>query len=120
MEKKPTYEELEQRIRDLESEKNVKKRRCSPVEDQESMYRLILENISDTVIVTDNQGNMLYVCPNITMIFELSQDQVYKKKTIQRLMNGTVCNISELKNKNEIKGIERSITNSYGKTLCIC
>ncbi len=119
MEKKPTYEELEQRIRDLESEKNVKKKLCSPVEDQESMYRLILENISDTVIVTDNQGNMLYVCPNITMIFELSQDQVYKKKTIQRLMNGTVCNISELKNKHEIKGIEWSITNSYGKTLCL-
>ena len=117
MEKKPTYEELEQRIRDLEREKNVEKKLCSPVEDQESMYRLILENISDTVIVTDNQGNILYACPNTTNIFGFSQDQVYKKKTIQRLMNGTVCNISELKNKHVIKGIEWSITNSYGTTL---
>jgi PAS domain S-box-containing protein len=115
MEKKPTYEELEQRIRDLERGKSVEQGLRLPVEDQEAMYRLILENISDTVIVTDDQGNMLYVCPNTTIIFGLSQDQVYNQQTIQRLMNGTVCDISELKKQNEIQGIERSITNSYGK-----
>ena len=119
MEKKPTYEELEQRIRDLERGKSAEKRLCSSVEDQESMYRLILESISDTIIVTDDQGNMLYVCPNTTFIFGLSQDQVYNQQTIQRLMNGTVCDISELKNQHEIKGIEWSITNSYGKTRCL-
>ena len=83
------------------------------------MYRLILESISDAVIVTDDQGNMLYVCPNTTFIFGLSQDQVYNQQTIQRLMNGTVCDISELKDQHEIKGIEWSITNSYGKTRCL-
>ena len=119
MEKKPTYEELEQRIRDLERGKSAEKRLCSSVEDQESMYRLILESISDTIIVTDDQGNMLYVCPNTTFIFGLSQDQVYNQQTIQRLMNGTVCDISELKNQHEIKDIEWSITNSYGKTRCL-
>lgn len=116
MEKKPTYEELEQRIRDLEKGKSAEKGLCSSVEDQESMYRHILENISDTVIVTDDQGNMVWVCPNTTNIFGFSQDQVYNQKTIQRLMNGTVCDISELKNQHEIKDIEWSITNSYGKT----
>jgi PAS domain S-box-containing protein len=119
MEKKPTYEELEQRIRDLERGKSAGKGIFSPEEDQESMYRLILESISDTVIVTDDQGNMLYVCPNTTLIFGLSQDQVYNQQTIQRLMNGTVCDISELKDQHEIKGIEWSITNSYGKTRCL-
>ena len=119
MGKKPTYEELEQRIRDLERGKSTEKGLCSTVEDQESMCRLIMENISDTVIVTDDQGNMLYVCPNTTIIFGLSQDQVYNQQTIQRLMNGTVCDISELKDQHEIKGIEWSITNSYGKTRCL-
>ena len=119
MEKKHTYEELEQRIRDLERGKSAEKGLCSPEEDQESMYRLILESISDAVIVTDDQGNMLYVCPNTTFIFGLSQDQVYNQQTIQRLMNGTVCDISELKDQHEIKGVEWSITNSYGKTRCL-
>jgi PAS domain S-box-containing protein len=119
MEKKPPYEELEQRIRDLEREKSAEKRLCSPEKDQESMYRLILENISDTIIVTDDLGNMLYVCPNTAIIFGLSQDQVYKKQTIQRLMDGTVCDISELKNKHAIKAIERSITTSCKETRCL-
>ena len=82
MVKRPTYEELEQRIRDLERGKIAEKGLCSPEEDQESMYRLILESVSDTVIVTDDEGNMLYVYPNTTFIFGLSQDQVYNQQKI--------------------------------------
>ena len=108
MENKPTYEELEQRIRDLERERNAAKGIHQQREDSGPMYRQILENISDTVIITDNQGNMIYVCPNTTKIFGFSQEQVYKKQTIQRLMGGTVCDISNTRDITESKEAEKN------------
>ena len=115
MENKPTYEELEQRIRDLERERNGDKGISQRREDSDQMYRQILENISDTVIITDDQGNMIYVCPNTTRIFGLSQEQVYKQKSIQRLINGTVCDIATLKIQKKIENIEWSINDSSGQ-----
>ena len=79
------------------------------------MYRQILENIPDTIIVTDDQGNMVYVCPNTIKIFGLSQEQVYNQKNIQRLLNGTVCDIATLKIQQEIENIEWPITDSIGQ-----
>ena len=115
MENKPTYEELEQRIRDLERERNGDKGISQRREDSDQMYRQILENISDTVIITDDQGNMVYACPNTTKIFGLSQEQVYKQKSIQRLINGTVCDIATLKIQKKIENIEWSINDSSGQ-----
>jgi PAS domain-containing protein len=63
---KPTYEALEQRVRDLEKTKKSSTLIRSTKDDPDLPYRIILENISDAVILTDDQGNMLYVCPNTT------------------------------------------------------
>ena len=71
MAKKPTYEELEQRIKDLEKEQNAARTDHPSPEDSGAVYRLMLESISDTIIVTDDRGNILYVCPNTTIIFGL-------------------------------------------------
>ena len=66
---KPTYEELERQI------KALKKENAAILEEQkllavsEKFHRLTLENISDTVIITDDEGNIIYVCPNTINIF---------------------------------------------------
>ena len=119
MENKPTCEALEQRITDLERERNGDKGIPQRREDSDQMYRQILENISDTVIITDDQGNMVYVSPNTTRIFGLSQEQVYNQKSIQRLINGTVCDIATLKIQQKIENIEWSINDSSGKELLL-
>ena len=116
MEKKPTYEELEQRIRTLEKRQDVSEGIDSTPENPEAVYRRMLESISDTVIVTDDQGNMVYVCPNTEKIFGLSQDEVLSLNTIQKLMNGSICDISELKEQGELQNIERSIKDISGQT----
>ena len=115
MDEKPSYEELERHIALLESDSRLKNQTTLQLLDSEVSYRLILESISDTVIITDDLGNMIYVCPNITNIFGFSQNEVYALQTIQKLLNGPVCSTAEIKNKGEIENLERSIKNSSGE-----
>jgi PAS domain S-box-containing protein len=57
------------------------------IEISEDFHRATLENISDTVIITDDQGKIIYACPNSSFIFGLSQKQIYSMGTIQGLIN---------------------------------
>ena len=116
MTKKPTYEDLERRIRALEKGKDVSERIDPHLKSPEAIYRLMLESISDTIIVTDDQGSMVYVCPNTKEIFGLSQDEVYSLNTIQKLISGSICDISDLKEKGELKNLEWTIKDANGKT----
>jgi two-component system cell cycle sensor histidine kinase/response regulator CckA len=116
MTRKTIYEDLEQHTRGLEKGKNASERIDPQLNNPEAIYRLMLENISDTVILTDDKGNMHYVCPNTTLIFGLSQDEVLSHQTIQRFMNGTICNVSDLKKQQEIKNIEWTVIDANGQT----
>ena len=77
MVQKPTYEELKQQIRDLERENNTILKAHREMEDSEKLHRITLENISDTVLITEDHGKIIYVCPNTNFIFGLSQNEVY-------------------------------------------
>jgi PAS domain S-box-containing protein len=114
MDEKPSYEELERRIALLERDPRLENQTTLQLLDSEVSYRLILESISDTVIITDDLGNMIYVCPNTTNIFGFSQKEIYALQNIQKLLNGLVCDTAEIKNKGDIENLERSIKNSSG------
>lgn len=116
MTKQPTYEELAKRVRELENELQAIVTSDSNSAGSESVYRLMLESISDTVLVTDDHGNIVYVCPNTSNIFGLSQKDVYGFKTIQKLLGGTICDIKELKKEKEIRNIEWSIKGASGNS----
>jgi PAS domain S-box-containing protein len=114
MNQKPTYEELKQRIRDLEKENEAISKALRELEDSEKLHRITLENISDTVLITDDQGKIVYVCPNTNIIFGISQSEVYRLGTIRKLLNGMVFDLPDLKSKNEITNIEWSIRDKSG------
>jgi PAS domain S-box-containing protein len=114
MVEKPTYEELEQQIRNLERENNAILQTHRKMEESEKLHRITLENISDNVLITDDQGKIVYVCPNTNIIFGLSQSEVYRLGTIRNLLNGMVFDVSDLKSKNEITNIEWSIRDKSG------
>ena len=107
MSKKPTYAELEQQVKELERE--VASKDALRIENRNSVYRSMLENISDTVIVTDDYGYIIYVCPNTRINFGISADEVYEFGTIDKMMNGDLCSYSDLCKKGEISNIEWSI-----------
>jgi len=114
MNQKPTYEELQRQIRVLEKENKAVSKALRELEDAEKLHRITLENISDTVLITEDHGRILYVCPNTSFIFGLSQSEVYRLGTIHKLLNGTVCEISELRNKNEITNREWPVKDKSG------
>lgn len=113
MDEKPTYEELEQRVRELELDADHMSSTPSP--SHKSVYRSMLENISDTVIVTDDYGYIIYVCPNTSVNFGISVEEVQEFGTIDKLMDGKLCSYSDLFKKREIANIEWSITHSSGE-----
>jgi len=68
MPQKPAYEEIEKRLRNLEKENAALKKAQEAISASEELHRATIENISDTVIITDDHGKMIYVCPNTHFI----------------------------------------------------
>jgi PAS domain S-box-containing protein len=115
MNKKPTCEELEKRIQALKAENDELRSVKRAIEASEALHRLTLENISDAVIVTDDYGKIIYACPNTKMIFGLTQSQVYERGTIQELIGKNACDLSELRNVQEISNIEWTVLDASGQ-----
>ena len=60
MAKKPTYEELEQRVKELENEALGRKQVEEELRESEEKYRIILENIEDGYYELDLAGNFTF------------------------------------------------------------
>ena len=82
--------------------------------DSENLHRTTIENISDTVIITDEQGAFTYICPNTHLIFGLSPDQVKNLGNIFALLGGPLVDPQDLDTQTEIRNIERSIVDVDG------
>lgn len=111
---KPTYKELEQQVRDLKNEmKEILKPRHS-AESSDELHRITLENISDTVIIADDLGKIVYVYPHTRNIFGLTVEDIQRLNSIDELLGGRVCDISELKRLKEMTNVDWTITDKNG------
>lgn len=115
MEQQSKYKKLAQRVAGLEKDNRNLRANLEKLKYSEELHRITLENISDTVIITDDDGNIVYACPNTYFIFGLSQDKVCKIGSVHELIGGTVCDVSDLREKEEIANIEWSITDQSGR-----
>ena len=66
---KPTYEELEQRLRELEESKR-----------SQEVYRSLLHSSADAIVTYDLKGNALYISPVFTKIFGWKPEEVLGKR----------------------------------------
>jgi len=74
--------------------------------ESEELHRITLSNISDAVFITDDAGVFTYICPNVTLIFGYSYQEVCALGNIEKLLGINLFNLNKFGPSREIKNIE--------------
>jgi PAS domain S-box-containing protein len=96
-----------------------RKKAHEALRESEELHRITLSNISDAVFMTDDVGNFTYICPNVSVIFGYSYEEVIDLRNIENLLGVHYFDRSELESSGEIKNLESVIRDKYGKTHII-
>lgn len=85
--------------------------------ESEELHRITLANISDAVFITDEGGSFTYICPNVSVIFGHSYEEVNSIENIEKLMGDRLLfDANELQRSGEIRNIEHIICDKSGVT----
>jgi len=76
---KPTYEQLEARIKQLEEHGPCPEQTEEALRDNEENYRMLVENQSDLLVKVDIDGRFLFVSPSYCETFGKSEEELIGK-----------------------------------------
>ncbi len=80
----------------------------------EELHRVTLNNMTDTVLVTDEAGEFTYICPNVAFIFGYSVAEIREFGTIDELLGEDLFDRAELADAGVLKNIECTATDRAG------
>ncbi|EMA26495.1 bacterio-opsin activator domain-containing protein [Haloarcula argentinensis] len=80
----------------------------------EELHRVTLSNMTDTVLMTNEDGEFTYVCPNVHFIFGYTDDEIRGQETIDTLLGEDLFDRAELAEKGVLKNIECTVTDKAG------
>ncbi len=83
--------------------------------EREELHRDTISGISDTILLTAEDGNFTYVSPNTHLIFGYSQEEVRKLVNVTKLLGRDLYDPQTLEKYGEISNIERRITDTSGE-----
>ncbi|MFC6940621.1 bacterio-opsin activator domain-containing protein [Salinirubellus sp. GCM10025818] len=81
----------------------------------EELHRVTLNNMTDTVLITNEAGEYTYVCPNVHFIFGYSAEEIHEQGTIDALLGEDLFDREELAERGVLKNIERTATDEAGR-----
>jgi PAS domain S-box-containing protein len=81
----------------------------------EALHRITLNNMTDTVLITDEDGEYTYVCPNVHFIFGYTADEIRDQGTIDALLGGDLLDRDELAETGVLENIECTVTDKAGR-----
>jgi polar amino acid transport system substrate-binding protein len=122
MAKKPTYEELEQRVKELEEEFLECKKIKEALRESEEKYRSLLEASPDPIVIYDLEGRATYANFAFTQTFGWSHDEVLEKRidfVPQENWPETKDAIEQMLQGEKIQSFETRRFTKYGKLLDI-
>ena len=114
---KPTYKELEQRIKGLKKEADKRGQAEEALRKSEQEKTAILESISEIVIYVDTDMRVIWANNVLLKAFNLSRDQIEGKFCYQGLHNrNKPCSVCpSMKAMESGKAEETEVVSSYGK-----
>ena len=81
----------------------------------EQLHRVTLNNMTDTVLITNEDGEYTYVCPNVHFIFGYTADEIREVGTIEDLLGDELFDRDELAAEGVLKNIETTATDKAGR-----
>ncbi len=105
---------LRRRYSNLEVQAARQKEAYNALCESEELHRITLSSISDAVFLTDDGGGLIFICPNVAVIFGYSFDEVQAFGDISSLLGRDLFNPDHLKAFGEITNIERDIIDKFG------
>ncbi|WP_224337957.1 bacterio-opsin activator domain-containing protein [Haloprofundus halobius] len=81
----------------------------------EELHRVTLNNMTDTVLITDEAGEYTYVCPNVHFIFGYTAAEIRERGTIDGLLGEDLFDRDELAEEGVLKNIECTATDKAGR-----
>ncbi|WP_135303357.1 bacterio-opsin activator domain-containing protein [Haloarcula amylovorans] len=81
----------------------------------EELHRVTLNNMTDTVLITDEDSSYTYVCPNVHFIFGYTAEEIRDMGTIEDLLGADLFDRSELAEAGALKNIECTVTDKAGR-----
>lgn len=81
----------------------------------EELHRVTLNNMTDTVLVTDSEGRFTYVCPNVHFIFGYTVEEIRELGTIEALLGSDLFDPAQLREKGVLTNIECTATDKAGR-----
>ncbi len=82
MSEKPTYEELEQRVRELEQAEAEQKRAKAALLESENNYRTLVECANSVILKWDTKGNIIYLNPYGLKYFNYTEEEIIGKHVV--------------------------------------
>ncbi|MGC9503708.1 PAS domain S-box protein [Baaleninema sp.] len=82
--------------------------------DRNHLYETIFGDLAETVLVTDNEGNLLWVCPNVARIFGYTAEEVMSMKTVGGLLPKNLFDFEDLAKNGELCHLGCSIFDRSG------
>ncbi|WP_226007681.1 bacterio-opsin activator domain-containing protein [Natrinema salinisoli] len=83
--------------------------------ESEELHRVTLNNMTDTVLITDDDGAFTYVCPNVHFIFGYSDEEIHEMGTIDELLGAGLFDRDELEAAGVLTNIECTATDRAGR-----
>ncbi len=83
--------------------------------ESEELHRVTLNNMTDTVLVTDDDGEFTYVCPNVHFIFGYSAEEIHDLGTIDALLGEDLFDPDRLDAEGVLTNIECTATDEEGR-----
>jgi PAS domain S-box-containing protein len=83
--------------------------------ESEQLHGIILNNIVDTVFITDDDGCFTFVCPNVSAIFGYDYEEVIAFGNIDKLLGNDLFETDRLNEARELCNIEREVRDKSGR-----